>query len=99
MPAARNLAYDKDPAKRKAGYEAELKAYKKIEESSAAALNGIKGEVITLAELRGYKSPLEETVLNSRMDEETLNAMLTAMKEFLPVFHKYYKREGRVTWI
>ena len=96
LPAARNLAYDKDPAKRKAGYEAELKAYKKIEESSAAALNGIKGEVITLAELRGYKSPLEETVLNSRMDEETLNAMLTAMKEFLPVFHKYYKRKAEL---
>ncbi len=96
LPAARNLAYDKDPAKRKAGYEAELKAYKKIEESSAAALNGIKGEVITLAELRGYKSPLEETILNSRMDEETLNAMLTAMKEFLPVFHKYYRRKAEL---
>lgn len=96
LPAVRNLAYDKDPKKRRAGYEAELKAYKKIEESSAAALNGIKGEVITLAELRGYKSPLEETVLNSRMDEETLNAMLTAMKEFLPVFHKYYKRKAEL---
>lgn len=96
LPAVRNLAYDKDPAKRKAGYEAELKAYKKIEESSAAALNGIKGEVITLAELRGYKSPLEETLLNSRMDEETLNAMLTAMKEFLPVFRKYFRRKAEL---
>lgn len=96
FPAARNLAYDKDPAKRKAGYEAELKAYKKIEESSAAALNGIKGEVITTSALRGYNSPLEETLVKSRMDEETLNAMLTAMKEFLPVFHKYYRKKAEL---
>lgn len=96
LPVVRNLAYDKDPVKRKAGYEAELKAYKKIEESSAAALNGIKGEVITLAELRGYKSPLEETLMNSRMDEETLNAMFTAMKEFLPMFHKYFRKKAEL---
>lgn len=96
LPVVRNMAHDKDPAKRKLAYEAELKAYKKIEESSAAALNGIKGEVITLAELRGYKSPLEETLKDSRMDEETLNAMLTAMKEFLPVFHKYYRKKAEI---
>lgn len=96
LPAVRNLAYDKDPTMRKAGYEAELKAYKKIEESSAAALNGIKGEVITISELRGYNSPLEETLVKSRMDEETLNAMLTAMREFLPVFHRYYRKKAEL---
>ncbi len=96
LPALRNLAYDKDPAKRKAGFFAEMKAYKKIEESSAAALNGIKGEVITLAELRGYNSALEETLIDSRMDEETLEAMLLAMEEFLPVFHKYYRKKAEI---
>lgn len=96
LPAVRNLAYDKDSAKRKAGYEAEMKAYKVIEESSAAALNGIKGEVITVSELRGFESPLEETLVKSRMDKETLDAMLTAMKEFLPVFHKYYRKKAEL---
>lgn len=96
LPAVRNLAYDKDPVKRKAAYEAELVAYKKIEESSAAALNGIKGEVITTSALRGFSSPLEETLVNSRMDKETLDAMLTAMKEFLPVFHKYYRKKAEL---
>ena len=33
---------------RKNAYKAELKSYDEIAESSAAALNGIKGEVITL---------------------------------------------------
>lgn len=96
LPAVRNLAYDGDPIKRKAGFDAEMEAYKKIEESSAAALNGIKGEVITLAELRGFSSPLEETLVDSRMDTETLDAMLTAMKEFLPTFHKYYRKKGEL---
>ncbi|WP_425448906.1 M3 family oligoendopeptidase [Dethiothermospora halolimnae] len=96
LPVVRNMAYDKDSKVRKTAYDAELKSYKKIEESSAAALNGIKGEVITLCEKRGYKSPLEETLIKSRMDEETLTAMLTAIKESLPHFHKYYKRKAKL---
>ncbi len=96
LPMARNLAYDKDPKVRKTAYEAELAAYKKIDESSAAALNGIKGEVITTSELRGFESPLAETLFKSRMDKETLDAMLTAMEEFLPVFHKYYRKKAEL---
>lgn len=96
LPVVRNMAYHKDSTVRKNAYEAELKAYKKIDESSAAALNGIKGEVLTVSEMRGYTSPLEETLIKSRMDKETLDAMLTAMKESLPVFHKYYKRKAEL---
>lgn len=96
LPAARNLAFHKDPEVRKKGYEAELKAYEKIEESSAAALNGIKGEVLTTTKMRGYDSPLEETVLKSRIDQKTLDAMLEAMKESLPKFREYYKRKGEL---
>lgn len=96
LPVVRNMAYDKDPAVRKKAFEAEQESYKKIEESSAASLNGIKGEVLTTSELRGFESPLEETLFNSRMDAKTLDAMLTAMKEFLPVFHKYYRKKAEL---
>lgn len=96
LPVVRNMAYDKDPDVRKTAYEAELKAYKKIEESSAACLNGIKGEVLTICEMRGYSSPLEMTLIDSRMDKETLDAMLSAMKESLPAFRKYYKRKAQL---
>ena len=89
------MAYHKDAHVRKTAYEAELESYKKVEEASAAALNGIKGEVITLADLRGY-SPLEEVLLQSRMDRETLDAMFTAIMEYLPVFHKYYRQKGKI---
>ena len=96
LPAVRNLAYDKDEKVRKAAYEAELSAYAKIEESSAAALNGIKGEVITITETRGYASPLEETLISSRMDESILEAMFMAIRESLPLFEEYLKRKAKL---
>jgi pepF/M3 family oligoendopeptidase len=96
LPVVRNLAYEKDPVVRKTAYEAELRAYKKIEESSAAALNGIKGEVITVSKLRGYESPLDKTLQDSRMDRESLEAMLTAMRESLPAFRKYYRKKAEL---
>lgn len=94
LPVVRNMAYSNDAETRKTAFEAELKAYKKIEEASAAALNGIKGEVITVSKLRGYESPLEETLIKSRLDRETLEAMVTAMKESLPSFRKFYLKKS-----
>ena len=46
-----NMAYDKDEKVRKRAYEAEIASYKKVEEGVAAALNGIKGEVLTFVNL------------------------------------------------
>jgi len=74
LTVVRNLAYHKDSKVRKSAYEAELKAYPKVEEAVAAALNGIKGEVITVAALRGFESPLHETLIKSRMEKETLDS-------------------------
>ena len=91
-----NMAEAKSEKVRKKAYEAEIASYKKVEEGVAAALNGIKGEVLTVCDFRGYKSPLEKTLLDSRMDEESLNAMLDAMKESLPVFRKYLRRKAEM---
>ncbi len=89
-----NLAYDEDEETRKKAYEAEMASYKKIEEGIAAALNAIKGEVLTVCQLRGYTSPLEMTLNESRMDQETLDAMLEAIKEKLPCFRKYLRAKA-----
>ncbi|MGG7177762.1 M3 family oligoendopeptidase [Clostridium paraputrificum] len=91
-----NMAYDENSEVRKNGYEAEIAAYSKVEEGVAAALNGIKGEVISVCKFRGYKSPLEMTLIESRMDEESLNAMLSAMVDSLPIFRKYLRRKGEL---
>lgn len=92
----RNMAYKADSTIRKRAYEAEIKSYEKIHDGMAAAINGIKGEVITLCSMRGFSSPLDKTLFNSRMDKKILDAMLDAMKESMPVFRKYLKRKGEL---
>lgn len=96
LPAVRNLAYNSVKAVRKAAFDSELKAYERVEEASAAALNAIKGEVITVAELRGWADPMEETLVNSRMTRATLNALLATIEEYLPYFRKYLKRKSEL---
>lgn len=90
LSEVRNLAYDKSKEVRKAAYEAEIKAYGKIEQSCAFCMNGIKGEVITLAEMRGYKSPLDMTLRESRIDEKILEAMFSAVREKLDKLQEYF---------
>lgn len=90
----RSYAYDADASKRQEAYEAEVEALGSIASISASALNAIKGEVITVADKRGYTSPLEMTLQTSRMDKETLDAMMTAIKEYLPTFRAYMKKKA-----
>ena len=96
LPEVIGKSEDKDSDVRKNAYEAELKAYDKIDKAIAFAMNGIKGEVNTLTEVRGYKSALDKALVDSRMSEGSLNAMIDSMKEYLPVFRKYLKRKGEL---
>ena len=95
LSSIRNLAYDADGAVRKAAYEAELQCYDRIKDSVAYALNSIKLETISDCQLRGYASPLERTLKHSDMKQETLDAMLGAMDEYLPKFWQYLKAKGK----
>ena len=92
----RNKAYDPDPAVRKSAYEAELKAYDRIKDGIAFSLNSIKMEVISHCQLRGYESPLDETLKNAHMKKETLDALLGAMDEYLPKFWEYMKAKAKL---
>ena len=96
LPEVRNLAFRKEPQVRRKGYEAELEAYQRIEEPVAAALNGIKGEVLIISEKRGFNHPLDEVLLNSRMERKTLEIMLEAIVDFLPCFHEFYKTKAQL---
>lgn len=96
LPAVRNLAYHSDAQVRREAYFSEQKAYAAVEETSAAALNAIKGEVITVAELKGYASPLEETLEDSRMTAAALDSLLGVIREYLPWFHRYLRRKAEL---
>ena len=95
LSAIRNLAYDPDPAVRKAAYEAELSCYDRIKDSVAFALNSIKLEAISDCQLRGYGSPLDRTLEQSDMKRQTLDAMLEAMEEYMPKFRQYLRAKGK----
>ncbi len=95
LPAVRGMAYDGDAAVRKDAYEAEIASYKKIELPMSYCLNSIKMEARTMAKAKGYASVLDMTLEQNRMDRETLEAMLTAIKEYLPHFRRYLKAKAK----
>ena len=95
LSSVRNLAYDPDPEIRREAFEAELAAYPKIETATAFALNSIKLQVINEAARRGYESPLAKALDNSAMKQETLDALLAAMQEYMPAFRKYLRAKAK----
>ncbi len=92
----RNLAYAKEADVRREAYQVELALYDQLKDPIAFSLNNIKSQVLDVSEMRGYSSPLEQTLIQSRMSEETLDALLTAIKESLPTFRRYLKHKARV---
>ena len=94
LPAVRGMAYDGDASVRKDAYEAEIASYKKIELPMSYCLNSIKMEARTMAKAKGYDSVLDMTLDQNRMDRETLEAMITAIKEYLPHFRRYLRAKA-----
>ncbi len=95
LSSIRNLAYDPDPQVRKDAYQAELDCYERIAPSVAFALNSIKLETLSSCQLRGYNSPLERTLKGAHMEQKTLDAMFSAMDEYLPKFWQYLKVKAK----
>lgn len=90
-----NMAYSKNKDIRKKAYEAEIESYKNVEQGIASALNAIKGEAITISEMRGYDSILQRTLIDSRMSQKTLDALLNTIKKALPMFEKYFQAKAK----
>ncbi len=96
FPEVRNKAHSEDVNVRKDAFAAELKALEKIKDAVSFSLNNIKTQVNTICELRGYESPLEMTLSQAKMKRETLEAMLEAIREALPAFHRYLKHKAKI---
>ena len=94
LSAIRNMAYDADPEVRKAAYEAEIAAYDKIKDAIAFSLNSIKMQDLSVCKLRGHASPLDKVLFNSKMQRATLDALLEAMKEYMPNFQSYLRAKA-----
>ncbi len=95
MSVVRNLAYEADRELRRRAYEAELEGWTTVALPLAAALNSIKGEVITLSRRRGWASPLDVALHDNHIDRQTLDAMMTAARESFPDFRRYLRAKAR----
>jgi len=93
-PALINLRSHPDEDVRRRGYEAELKAWKTVEETLAAAMNGIKGTVNTLNKHRSREDALHSALDAARIDRQALDAMLSAMRDSFPMFREYFKAKA-----
>lgn len=94
LSEVRNMAYSPKKEVRKKAYEAELAAYERIQDGVAFAINNIKTQANMLSKKRGYDSVLDMTLSQSRLKRETLEAMMEAIKDALPVFRKYLRKKA-----
>ena len=95
MTAIINLRSHPDETMRRKGYEAELAAWKSIETPLAAAMNGVKGSQSTIFKRRGREDAVHKSLDQSRIDRATLEAMLSAIRESLPMFRKYFRAKAK----
>lgn len=96
LSAVRGMATSNDAEVRRKAYEAELAAYPRMEIPMAACLNGIKGEALTLIELKHFDSVLDMALDTANMDRATLDALLEAMRESLPMFRRYFRLKAKM---
>lgn len=90
----RNLAYSPDRAIREKAYRLELDVWKSVEIPLAAALNGVKGTVNSLNQRRGWKDALEKSMAQARISPATLEALIAAMEQSLPMWRRYLKAKA-----
>ena len=95
MTAVINLRSHPSEVMRRRGYEAEIEAWKTVEVPLAAALNGVKGSQTTIFKRRGRTDAVHKSLDQSRIDRETLEAMLEAMRGAFPMFRKYLRAKAK----
>jgi pepF/M3 family oligoendopeptidase len=94
MPALINLHGHPDEDVRKRAYAAEFEAWESIKEPLAASMNGVKGWVNTLNKHRGRADAMHAPIDQARIDRETLDVMMEAMKDSFPTFRRYFKAKA-----
>lgn len=90
----RNDAYSPDPKVRKSSWEKEISLLKQNKISFAASLNNLKGETVTLNKRRHWNEAIDRALASSRMSRKTLDALITAVEESLPMWRDYLKTKA-----
>ena len=96
MSAIRNLAMDPDRDLRFRAWQAELGAWEAHALPIAAALNGVKGQVLTLTARRNWMDPLNESLFWSAIDRDILDVMVGEARAAFPDFRRYLRLKARL---
>ncbi len=96
VTVVQNMRHDPDETIRRRAYKAEMAAWESVREPLAACLNGVKGEVTTLNKRRGRRDALHQPLDQARIDQDTLEAMLAAMRDSFPSFRRYWKAKAQL---
>jgi pepF/M3 family oligoendopeptidase len=96
MSAIRNLAMEPDRDLRQRAWRAELGAWEKHALPIAAALNGVKGQVLTLGARRNWADPLDESLFWSAIDRDILDAMVEEARAAFPDFRRYLRLKAKL---
>ncbi len=91
-----NLLYNPDRDIRRRAFEAEATAWHALAVPLTAALNGVKGQQLTLALRRGWESPLDQALFSNAIDRPVLDALMQAIVEALPDYRRYLRAKARL---
>lgn len=95
LPALINLRSHPDAEVRERAYKVEQATFEDMKEVLAACLNGVKGEVNTLDRKRGREDSLHSSIDAARIDRQTLDAMMGAIEDSLPMFRDYHQAKAK----
>ena len=96
MSAIRNLAMRPERDLRQRAWRVELATWEANAVPIAAALNGVKGYVLTLGTRRGWQDPLDEALFWGTIDHDILDAMVAESRAACPEFQRYLRLKARM---
>lgn len=96
LPALQNIRrYNPDSHVRQAAFNAEIQALGSVREPLAACMNGVKGFQNVLDYRRGRKNAIHTSLDEYRIDQDTLEVMLSAMRASFPSFRRYLEHKAK----
>jgi len=92
----RSLAFDSSRSVREKAFQKEIELWKSAATPIAYALNGVKGATITVNKRRNYNKTLDRSIFQTRISKKTLDALFSAVKNYLPSFQKYLFKKAQL---
>lgn len=95
----RGLATNPDRKVREDAFNRELKILEQHKVALAASLNGVKGTCLMLEKRRGWSDPLDRSCYMARISKKTLDALISALGDALPMFRSYFDTKAKLLGI